>query len=67
MSKYDPLWEYLETNGQAEYKLSYAEIKKILGFNIDHSFLTYKREARAYGYTIGKISLKDKTIIFSQI
>ena len=67
MSKYDPLWQYLQAHHQAEYLLSYADIKNILGFDIDHSFLTYKKEAQAYGYTVGKISLKAKTVTFHKV
>ena len=50
MSKYEPLWEYLKENKQDTYQLSYEEIKNILGFPIDHSFLTYKKEAIKYNY-----------------
>lgn len=67
MSKYEPLWQYLKTHNCAEYKLSYAELKKILGFEIDHSLLTYKKEARVFGYEVGKISMKEKTIVFSKV
>lgn len=67
MSKYDPLWNYLKKNSKDNYKLSYEEIKNILGFDIDHSFLTYKKEAKEYGYEVGKISMKEKTIIFNRI
>lgn len=62
MSKYDPLWNYLKENKKDSYQLSYEEIKGILGFDIDHSFLTYKKEAKDYGYEVGKISMKDKTV-----
>lgn len=67
MSKYEPLWKYLKENSKNNYKLSYEEIKNILGFNIDHSFLTYKKEAKEYGYIVCKISLKEKTITFNKI
>lgn len=66
MSKYELLWRYLKENKKENYKLSYEEIKKILGFEIDHSFLTYKKEAKEYGYQVGKISMKEKTIIFNK-
>ena len=45
----------------------YEEIKNILGFEIDHSFLNYKKELKEYGYEVGKISMKEKTIIFNKI
>lgn len=64
MSKYNPLWEYLHTNGSEQIKLSFEEIKNVLGFEIDHSFLNYKKETSQYGYQVGKISLKEKNVIF---
>ncbi len=67
MSKYEPLWKYLKENHKEYYKLSYEEIRNILGFDIDHSFLTYKKELNKYGYEVGKISMKEKTIIFNKI
>jgi len=64
MSKYDPLWTYLFESGKKELQLSFDEIKAILGFEIDHSFLNYKKEAAGYGYSVGKISLKEKHVTF---
>ncbi len=62
MSKYEPLWKYIKDNNKDSYILSYEEIKNILGFNIDHSFLTFKKELINYGYEVTKISMKEKTI-----
>ena len=67
MSKYNPLWEYLKENRKNNYILSYEEITNILGFDIDHSFLTYKKEAKEYGYEVSKISMKEKTVIFNRL
>lgn len=67
MSKYESLWNYLKQNKNDNYKLSYEEIRAILGFDIDHSFLTYKKEAKEYGYEVSKISMKEKTVIFNKI
>ena len=67
MSKYESLWKYLKENNKENYKLSYEEIKNILGFEIDHSFLNYKKELKDYGYEVGKISMKEKTVIFNKI
>lgn len=67
MSKYLLLWKYIENGNKDSYKLSYSEIKNILGFEIDHSFLKYKKELLDYGYEVGKISIKDKTIIVNKI
>jgi hypothetical protein len=66
MSKYDPLWQRLQANGSETLKLTFEEIKTILGFDIDYSFLTYKKEAAQFGYQVGKISMKEKYIIFNK-
>lgn len=65
--KYGALWRYLKVNNREEYKLSYEEIRNILGFGIDHSFLTYKKELKEYGYEVGKISMKEKMVMFNKI
>ncbi len=67
MSKYEPLWKYIKDNKKENYKLTYEEIKNILGFEIDHSFLTYKKELKEYGYEVSKISMKDKTVTFNKM
>ena len=67
MSKYDKLWKYLQTEGSENIKLTFEEIKGIVGIEIDHSFLTYKKEAKEYGYMVGKISLKEKNVQFNRI
>ena len=66
MSKYQPLWNYIKEK-KVNYKLTYEEIKSILGFEIDHSFLTYKKELKEYDYEVGKISMKEKTVTFNKI
>ncbi|MCC0681623.1 hypothetical protein IC218_15230 [Clostridioides sp. ES-S-0005-03] len=67
MSKYSSLWEYVKKNGNQSFKLTFEEIKDIVGIEIDHSFLKYKKELNEYGYQVGKISLKEKTVIFNKI
>lgn len=67
MSKYEPLWKYLKNNKKESYKLSYEEIENIIGFEINHSFLTYKKELKEFGYKVEKISMKEKTITFNKI
>ncbi len=67
MSKYNDLWEYVQRNGNLSMKLSFDEIHDIIGIDIDHSFLNYKKELTQYGYQVGKISLKEKTVIFNKI
>lgn len=66
MSKYDPLWKWIQENGTDSFKLTYADIEKIAGLPIDHSFLTYKKELLEYGYKVGKISMKEQTVAFEK-
>ncbi len=67
MSKYNPLWEYVQKNGDQSFKLTFDEIQNIAGLPIDHSFLKYKKELTDYGYQVGKISMKEQTVIFNKI
>ena len=71
MSKYEKLWNYIsyafikkEVN---EFELTFEQIKDILGFNIDHSFLKYKKELLAFGYEVIKINMKEQTILFKKV
>ncbi len=67
MSKYNPLWEYVQKNGSQSFKLTFEEIQKIAGIPIDHSFLKYKKELTEYGYQVGKISMKEQTVNFNKL
>ena len=67
MSKYTPLWEYIKLNGTEKFTLTYAEIEKIAGVPIDHSFLNAKKELTDYGYKVGKISMKTETVAFQKL
>lgn len=55
MPKYTVLWEYLCRQDTNRLQLNFAGIEHILGFPIDHSFLTYKKELTAYGWEVEKI------------
>lgn len=67
MSKYNSLWEYVQKNGSTSFKLTFDEIKDIAGIPLDHSFLNYKKELTEYGYQVGKISMKEQTVIFNKM
>ncbi len=67
MSKYNALWEYVRDNGSQSFKLTFEEIQDIAGIPIDHSFLKYKKELTEYGYQVGKISMKEQTVLFHKI
>ena len=64
MSKYDALWTYIQGRSEEKLILSFAEVERIAGTPLDHSFLKYKKELEQYGYTVGKISMKSQTILF---
>lgn len=67
MSKYSTLWEYVQKNGSQALKLTFEEIQDIAGIPIDHSFLKYKKELTEYGYQVGKISMKEQTVLFTKM
>lgn len=67
MSKYNSLWEYVQSNVNQSFKMTFEEIRDIVGIPIDHSFLKYKKELIDYGYEVEKISMKEQTIIFNKI
>ena len=60
MSKYDPLWEYIRRNEPK--MITFDEVEAVCGIPLDHAFLTFKKELPAYGFRVGKISMKEKTI-----
>jgi len=67
MSKYNALWNYIAARSEPVFKLSFDEIREIAGLEIDHSFLNYKKELLAFGYQVGKISLKAQTVEFLKL
>lgn len=67
MSKYASLWQWIKENGTNNFNLRFSEIENILGFAIDHSFLTYKKELESYGFKATKISMKEQTIYFEKL
>lgn len=67
MSKYKALWEYVANSDNYPLKLSFDDIFNVLGFPIDHSFLTYKKETAEYGFIIKKVSLKEKSVTFDKL
>lgn len=66
MSKYDALWAYVQKDGSATLKLTFEQIQEIAGVPIDHSFLKYEKELTDYGYQVGKISMKEQTVVFNR-
>lgn len=66
MSKYNALWEYVQKSGKESFRLTFEEIQNIAGIPIDH-FLKYKKELAEYGWQVGKISMKEQTVLFHKI
>lgn len=65
MSKYQPLWQFVAENERSE--ITFEETQKVLGFALDHSFLSFKKELLAYGYEVAKISLKEQKNLFKKV
>jgi hypothetical protein len=67
MSKYNALWNYIAARSEPAFKLTFDEIREIAGLEIDHSFLNFKKELLAFGFQVGKISLKAQTVEFLKL
>lgn len=67
MHSYQPLWEWLARRNGETVTLTFSEIAGIVGVPLGHSFLNEKKELTAYGYRVGKISLKAETVTFEKI
>ena len=67
MSKYDPLWAWIRENGVDRFTLSFDDIRRIVGFPLDHAFLRFKKELPAYGWQVVKISMKEQTVLFERL
>jgi len=65
LSKYEPLWQYIAQN--APEIVTFEQIQRISGFQIDHSFLSCKKELSEYGFEIGKISMKNGTVAVKKV
>ncbi len=47
--------------------MTFDDIENVAGIPIDHTFLQYKNELTKYGYKVGRISLKEQTVVFNRI
>lgn len=64
MSKYDRLWDYIQKQQTDFAELTFDEMSDIAGTTVDHSFLTYKKELVKYGWSVDKISMKERKVKF---
>lgn len=67
MSKYQPLWEYVQKQDAPSLRMTFDEIQAVAGIPIDHAFLRHKKELPAYGWQVGKISMKEQTVTFAKL
>lgn len=71
MSKYEKIWNYIASTFSSKevdaFELTFEQIKYILSFNINHSFLKYKKELLSFGHEVIKINMKEQTILFKKI
>lgn len=67
MSKYEKLWSYVADRGEQSFSLTFDEVAEIAGVPMDHSFLKYKKELAAFGWQVGKISMKNQTVEFHKL
>lgn len=67
MSRYDALWAWIAQNGTDRFTLSFADIERIVGFPLNHAFLSCKKELLAMGWKVVKISMKEQTVLFERL
>ena len=53
--------------GKESFHLTFEEIQEIAGIPIDYSFLKYKKELADYGWQVGKLSMKEQTVLFHKV
>ena len=64
MRKHDALRESIRDRGQPRMTLFFDAVEELAGVPLDRSFLSCKKELTAYGYAVGRISMKNRTVLF---
>ena len=64
MRKHDALRESIRERSQPRQTLCFDAVEELAGVPLDHSFLSCKKELTAYGYAVGRISMKNRTVLF---
>lgn len=67
MDKYSKLWEWFDGKNETKITLTFEEIKDIAWIEIDHSFLSYKKNLEKCWYEIEKISQKEHFVKFRKM
>lgn len=60
MSKYDPLWDFVQSRQESSFKLTFEDIQCIVGMPKDHSFLKCKRSLRTTDMRSEKYQRKSR-------
>ena len=66
MSKYEPLWKYVQNDGRASFDMSFEDIRVLTGLDIDTSIIKSKNELKDYGYVVVKLSMGEHKILFKK-
>ena len=66
MKKYRSLWKFIAAQEEAALTLTFAEVEKIAGVPMDHSFLNSKKEILEYGWRVKKIQIGKQTGSFER-
>ena len=61
---YYKLWDYLRTSCLSTETLTFDEIFRIAGINVDSKFMNHTNELKKYGLSVVKINLNNKTVMF---
>lgn len=64
MCKHDAQRESIRERGQPRLTLSFDAVEELAGVPLDRSFLSCKMDLTAYGYAVGRISMKNRTVLF---
>ncbi|MGM9940950.1 MAG: hypothetical protein ACI32N_03025 [Bulleidia sp.] len=67
MNSYDRLSEWIVENGRDRFELTFDQMEQILGFPVNHAFLTYKKQLVQYGFEVVRISMKNRTVLFRKV
>lgn len=66
MSKYEKLYNYLRESCLGTETLTFDEIYRICGAYVDSEFISRKKELEAYGFSVVRINMKDRTVLFTR-
>lgn len=60
MSKYDPLWRYIQVNCAEHEKITFSKAEEVSDVKIEPDFRFHRKELTAYGFKVEQVSWKNK-------